>query len=238
MKPVVKTEKVFTGKQSYEIFDDSLMLEGLPVGVYMLEFETAPSTEVIRHLYYVTDLYLLAESQPDARMRYAVVNGMTGQPVAGAHLRILEHESYNKTNTYNVKTDDKGEYLFDQSRNLRCDVYAFTDKDKACPEMNASNQFRYYSVSRVDQQTVILTDRAIYRPGQTVHAAVMIYNIEEGYKHEAREGARVRMVLKDANWKEIIRLFSQKIAQNTKGDLSLFLYAREKPRLLRKSLKA
>ena len=43
---------------------------------------------------------------------------------------------------------------------------------------------------------------------------------------------------KDANWKEIIRLFSQKIAQNTKGDLSLFLYAREKTWLLRKSLKA
>jgi hypothetical protein len=208
-KPVVKTEKVFTGKQSYDIFNDSLTLESLPVGLYMLEFSSSPSTEVIRHLYFVTDLYLLAESQPDGNMRYAVVNGTTGQPVANAQLRITEHISYNKTNVVNVKTNAKGEYLLDRERNLRYDVYAYTDYDKACPEMNSSNQYRYYSDVKVAQRTAILTDRAIYRPGQTVHAAVMVYDVEDGYKHRATVGKSVTMTLRDANRKELKKIDGQ-----------------------------
>ena len=164
-QPVVKTEKVFTGQQPYEIFKDSLTLENLPKGLYMLEFSSSPSTDVIRHLYYVTDLYLLAESQPDGKMRYAVVNGTTGQPVAGASLRITEHIGYNKTNVIDVKTNAQGEYLLNREKNVRYDVYAYTKDDKACPEMNVSNQYRYYTGGKQVQQTVILTDRAIYRPG-------------------------------------------------------------------------
>ena len=92
----VKVERVYTGKQPYDIFKDSLTLEGLPVGVYMLEFSTNPSTEVIRQLYFVTDVYTVAESLPDKTTRYVVVSATTGQPIANAHLRIEEYVSYNK----------------------------------------------------------------------------------------------------------------------------------------------
>ena len=200
----VKVERLFLGKQPYEMFEDSLTLEGLPVGVYMLEFSTNPSTEIIRQLYFVTDVYTIAESQPKGVTRYVTVSATTGQPIAGAHLRIEEYISYNKRETSNVRTDAKGEYLYQsKNNNGRCEVFAYTDNDKACPEMNVANLYRYYENDRVIQRTEIFTDRAIYRPGQTVHAAAVVYDVTDGYKHAATQGKQVTFSLRDANRKEL-----------------------------------
>ena len=207
IKPLLGTpitvEKAFAGKRPYELFEDSLTLEGLPIGVYMLEFSTIPSTEIIRLLYFVTDVYTIAESQPDSVVRYVTVSATTGQPIAGAHLRIKEFISYNKFDTSKVRTNAKGEYLFKRKNNGRCEVFAYTDNDKACPEMNVANRYRYYKNNDQPERTEVYTDRAIYRPGQTVHVAAMIYQVLEDCKHAAKQGKRVTFSLRDANRKEL-----------------------------------
>ena len=198
----VKYQKTFSGKEAYELFEDSLTLEGLPVGVYMLEFSSNPTTDVVRHLYFVTDVYTLSESQPGKKTRYVVVSATTGQPIEGAHLRIRRYVSYNKDTTTTVKTDKNGEYI-DDSQQVRTEVFAYTDNDRACPEMNRANQFRYYDNVQKVQQMSIFTDRAIYRPGQVVHVSVMVYDVTDGYQHQATKGKKVKIVLRDANWKEL-----------------------------------
>ena len=199
----VKVERVFTGQQPYDIFKDSLTLEGLPIGVYMLEFSTNPSTQVIRRLYFVTDVYTMAESLPDKTTRYVVVSATTGQPIANAHLRIEEYISYNKNDISDVRTDAKGEYLYKSKHNGRCEVFAFTDDDKACPEMNVANRYRYYEDNYNPERTDVFTDRAMYRPGQTVHAAAMMYKVTDGYKHDVIQGRQLTFSLLDANGKEV-----------------------------------
>ena len=199
----VKVDRVFLGKQPYEIFKDSLTLEGLPIGVYMLEFTTNPSTQVIRQLYFVTDVYTMAESLPDKTTRYVVVSATTGQPIANAHLRIQEYISYNKYDTSNVRVNDKGEYLYKSKHNGRCEVFAFTDDDKFCPEMNVANRYRYYEENYNPDRTNVFTDRSIYRPGQTVHAAAMMYKVTDGYKHDVIQGRQLTFHLLDANRKEV-----------------------------------
>ena len=67
----------FTGHEDYEVFEDSLQLEGLSPGVYLLEFSTQPQTEVSRMLYYVSGLRLMTEAQPDNSIRYVVVDVTT-----------------------------------------------------------------------------------------------------------------------------------------------------------------
>ena len=68
----MKTTKQFGQHMPYELFDDSLTLKGLPAGMYMVEMTTAPTTEVVRTLYHVTDVYTMAEAQPDGKIRYVV----------------------------------------------------------------------------------------------------------------------------------------------------------------------
>ena len=201
----VKIERKYEGKEAYEFFEDSLVLEPLPVGVYMLEFTTNPSTNVVRKLYFVSDVYTLAESQPDGNTRYVVVNATTGQPIAGANLRVKQYISYNNYSTVVLKTDKNGEALYEPKAgsSSRCEVFAYTDSDEACPDMNSANRYRYYDADKQIQRTCIYTDRSIYRPGQTVHASALVYNVIDGYKHSAEEGKRVTFSLRDANWKEI-----------------------------------
>ncbi len=194
--------RTFSGKEPYELFEDSLTLPGLPVGVYMVEFTTAPSTEPVRSLYYVTDVYTIMESQPDA-LRYVVVRASTGQPIAGAHLRIRE-KNYANEHVLNVVTDAKGEYLLKTDRpRYQREVFAYTEHDKACPELNANNQYSYYNGQDDVHRTCIYTDRSIYRPGQTIHAAAILYEVQKGMEHAVTTNKHVTFVLNDANGKKV-----------------------------------
>ena len=194
--------RTYTGKKPYEFFEDSLTLPALPVGVYMVEFISAPTTQPVRRLYYVTDVYTIMESQPEA-LRYVVVHASTGQPIAGAHLRIKER-NYGNDHVLNVVTDAKGEYLLKTDRPHRQrEVFAYTADDKACPELNASNQYSYYQGQDQVSRTCIYTDRSIYRPGQTVHAAAIIYEVQKGMEHAVTAHKHVNFVLNDANGKKV-----------------------------------
>ena len=206
MEGVVSEQKrEYTGHQPYEFFEDSMTLEGLPVGVYMVEFRSSPSTEIIRHLYHVTDLYTIAEDQPAKEgVRYVVVNATTGQPIAGAHLRIRDYTTYaHYEESYGV-TDAKGEYLYkrrDISR--RQEVFTWTDQDEACPPMNNGNHFTFYQNREIENRVCIYTDRAIYRPGQKVFASALLYQVANGMDQKVREGKSVKFQLRDANYKVV-----------------------------------
>ena len=201
-KPVMQETKQFGERTAYDLYEDSLTLKGLPVGMYMVEITTAPATEVVRTLYHVTDLYTIAETQPNGKIRYVVVNATTGQPVEGAHLKIKERESYRNEKTYLAVTNDKGEYMFTTKDVTRTrSVFAYTDADKASAVMRGTNRYNFFDVYRNMQQRVIFTDRSIYRPGQTVHASVMAYQVVNGIEQTVCAKTTVKFELRDTNWK-------------------------------------
>ena len=202
---VQRQESVYEGKEPYDFFKDTLTLEGLPVGVYMVEFQTNPSTETIRSLYHVTDVYVIAEPQPvEEGTRYVVVSASTGQPIPNAKLHIKEHISYNKFKETDAVANENGEYIYKaKDADHHREVFAYTDTDKACIPLNDRNSYSYYGNEHLDHRTCIYTDRSIYRPGQTVHASLILYNIIDGINHEVRAQAPVKLTLRDANYKVV-----------------------------------
>ena len=199
---VYETTRHFSGHQPYDVFEDSLVIEGLPVGVYMLEFSSQPSTQVTRRLYFVTDVFVMSEAQPDETMRYVVVKASTGQPIANAKVQIRENSGVN-AKTHKLTTDEKGECFF-KAESRRVEVFAYTDTDNACPEQNLFGRYSYNDNGRREsRETVIYTDRAIYRPGQTVRASAMVYDVYNGFEHKAVANASVNMILRDANNKVV-----------------------------------
>ena len=58
---------------------------------------------------------------------------------------------------------------------MECELWAYTADDKACPPCSQWGMFLFDNGERHDRKTSIFTDRAIYRPGQTVHVAVVRY---------------------------------------------------------------
>ena len=202
---VYEATREYTGKTSYEFFEDAITMKGLPVGVYMLEFQSNPKTEIVRRLYFVSDVYTIAEDQPSPEgVRYVVVSSRTGQPIAGAHLHIKEYTTYAAFDEFDVVTDAQGECIFktrDVSR--RREVFTYTDTDKACPVLSENNQYGYYSGEELVKRTCIYTDRAIYRPGQKVFVNAILYQVEHGMEQKAQSHVTVNFQLRDANNKVV-----------------------------------
>ena len=188
----------FTGKREYDIFEDSLTLQGLPVGVYLLEFKSQPSTQVSRSFCFVSDLRVMVESLPKEQRRYVVVNATTGQPVAGATLQ-LSHR-VNNTPSVTLTTDKNGECLYDMGNKRLSRIYVSTSNDQACPPIEVYGNFSYYANDRELQQVAVYTDRALYRPGQKVQAAAILYKVKHGHEHEVVAGKTLTARLFDANY--------------------------------------
>ena len=206
--PTLTQTRTYSGKKEFELYKDSLTLSGLPVGVYMMEVETQPTTDVSRSLFYVSDVRVMMQALPhnhDNQLRYVVVNATTGKPIAGAKLRLMNNRAYGEYKTVaTLTTGSNGEAIY-YCKNQERPNYAFatTADDRACPETNVYGNFNYYDNSRTINQVAIYTDRSIYRPGQTVHVSAILYSVQNGFEHEVRAGKQIKVLLRDANYKVV-----------------------------------
>ena len=201
--PEVTKTLTFTGHPDYETFEDSILLPGLPVGVYLIEMESEPASQVSRRLYYVSNVRTMVEALPNNDLRYVVVDATEGQPVKGASIELKGYVNGRNDQIITLKTDDKGEATYKCEKSRPTQLYAYTPTDKACPTMNNYNSFSFYEGNKNAKRTNVFTDRAIYRPGQTVHVAVVHYEVTEGFKQKVLEGQQVKIELHDANGEEI-----------------------------------
>jgi uncharacterized protein YfaS (alpha-2-macroglobulin family) len=82
-------------------------------------------------------------------------------------------------------------------------VFAYTDSDKACPPLNESGRYDFSTYNDYEQLTNIYTDRAIYRPGQTVHVSALKYEVRNGMEQAVSEKNTVHFIIRDANYEVI-----------------------------------
>lgn len=198
--PHMTQTRTYVGKKPYEVYEDSLMLEGLPAGVYMLEMETSPQTQTSRLLYFVSDVRLLVLGQPEKQMRYVAVNATTGQPLKNAKLKITTYKGYKKPKGVEpLTTDQKGELLYNCKDERPSQAYVYTDDDHSCPPMNAYGYYGYYENKNTLNYTFVYTDREIYRPGQTVHVAAIYFTSRYGFENKVTANRKVTFDLRDAN---------------------------------------
>ena len=202
--PELSLQRTYEGKKDYELFNDTLTLAALPVGVYMMEAESAPQTEVSRTLFFVSDVRVLSQALPGNRIRFVAVSATTGQPLPGAQLRLMRGYGYaEKKTTTTITTGKNGEYVYQVEGNSPNLVFATHGDDRACQPMDFYNHFGYYDLSRTLERTNVYTDRAIYRPGQTVQVAAIIYKVENGFEHQVVAAKKVTVRLRDVNYKVV-----------------------------------
>ncbi|MCR5078257.1 MAG: alpha-2-macroglobulin, partial [Prevotella sp.] len=198
--------RTFSGYKDYEVLKDTFNLPVLPVGVYLLEF-TSSSPKVIQRnvLYFVSSLYVLSEGQPGRRIRYVVVDAITGQPVAGAKVQLTTDGSYGRKPTVQTLTTNKeGEASYAYAGSQPDDVYVYTDNDRSFPSTSLWSSYGFNQYEAGKKVSNVYTDRRIYRPGQTVHASVIVYHeMREGLKTKAEAGKTFELILRDTNYKKV-----------------------------------
>ena len=200
----------YYGRPDYEEVKDSFEIGGnLPLGAYLMEV-TSDNTGIApqRELFYVSNLAVMIQQLPDDRHRYVVVNATDGQPVPGAKIVLYDRNYDDKTGKFKrviharMTTDDQGEAYF---KNVDGNVLISTSNDKFTPAKDIYlSRARYYEKKDDETKYQLFTDRAIYRPGQKVHATAVSYIVKKGLDASVPgKSMELKFILRDANWKQV-----------------------------------
>ena len=200
----------YYGRPDYEEVKDSIEIGGnLPLGAYLMEV-TSDNTGIApqRELFYVSNLAVMIQQLPDDRHRYVVVNATDGQPVPGAKIVLYDRNYDDKTGKFKrliharMTTDAQGEAYF---KNVDGNVLISTSNDKFTPAKDIYlSRARYYEKKDDEVKYQLFTDRAIYRPGQKVHATAVSYIVKKGLDASVPgKSMELKFILMDANWKQV-----------------------------------
>ena len=202
--------KSYYGRPNYEEVKDSIEIGGnLPLGAYLMEV-TSDNTGIApqRLLFYVSDLAVMIQQLPDDRHRYVVVNATDGQPVPGAKIVLYDRSYDDKMGKFKrliharLTTDAQGEAYF---KNVDGKVLIYTSTDKFAPAKDIYlSRARYYEKKDDEVKYQLFTDRAIYRPGQKVHATGVSYIVKKGLDASVPgKSMELKFILRDVNWKQV-----------------------------------
>lgn len=200
----------YYGRPDYEEVKDSIEIGGnLPLGAYLMEV-TSDNTGIApqRELFYVSNLAVMIQQLPDDRHRYVVVNATDGQPVPGAKIMLYDRDYDVKTGKWKrlvharLTTDENGEAYF---KNVDGNVLISTSNDKFTPAKDIYlSRARYYEKKDDETKYQLFTDRAIYRPGQKVHATAVSYIVKKGLDASVPgKSMELKFILRNANWKQV-----------------------------------
>ena len=215
----------YYGRPNYEEVKDSIEIGGnLPLGAYLMEV-TSDNTGIApqRELFYVSNLAVMIQQLPDDKHRYVVVNATDGQPIAGAKIELYEKDYDFKTKKdkrtvhARLTTDENGEAYF---KNVDGEVLISTNNDKFTPAKYIYlSRTRYYEKKDNETKYQVYTDRALYRPGQKVHATAISYTVKKGLDASVPgKSMELKFVLSDANWKQVAE---QKVTTDEYGTASV-----------------
>lgn len=171
---------------------DSLRLDA---GHYVVILKGQNLKEAVSE-FHLTSLRMFALDMPGNKSRIHVVNNKTGQPVPGAKLRYeIDDKKFNAT------TDHNGEYDIDTDRRSITNLEAYLNDDDYTDDIfiswprDGSEQYKHY-------QYKIFTDRAIYRPGQTVYASGIVFT-QSGDTTKVVPNSVTTFYLYDANNRKV-----------------------------------
>ena len=200
----------YYGRPDYEEVKDSIEIGGnLPLGAYLMEV-TSDNTGIApqRELFYVSNLAVMIQQLPDDRHRYVVVNATDGQPIAGAKIELYDQwygfktKKDKRTVHARLTTDENGEAYF---KNVDGNILISTSNDKFTPAQNIFlSRDRYYEKKDNETKYQVYTDRALYRPGQTVHVTAIRFVNMKGIDAKVPVGRdELDFGLCNASWKEV-----------------------------------
>ena len=187
-------------------------------GVYILQI--VPDAEMARtddKFLVSTRFKVLTLDLGDDRMEVVTLDARSGQPIADA--KVSFYSSYDEKNRKvmaEVLTDAGGKAVLPWQSGIRSYV-ARKGRDTGMMPQNVYMNHSYYGIKDTDwRQMALLTDRSLYRPGQTVHVKGIAYK-QNSDSAQVLQGVDYELVLLDANRKE---LATRKVRTNDFGSFA------------------
>lgn len=203
---LVKASKVNASGEIPFSADSKASIGILPKGTYVvIPSATANSKGIYptilndtwRQPFSVSDISVMTLQGPDASTRVFVVDGANGKPIEGAQVKVFSKKDYSSPRTLmnTLSTDKDGSVTVKAER---FDIEASFNGSKW------RSDSQYYNSSYRQDTTLrrfaqILTDRAIFHPGDSISAAVIAYS-SKNFKRWLDKEKQLKIELRDANY--------------------------------------
>lgn len=197
--------------------EDSIQWTAPGVGRYAIVY-TATTTEPEAQnktatdqyqLFRVTALKTITHFLTNSQLEVITVDAESGQPLAGTQVTLYAEEARNSARKQlgASTSDNEGRTVFknvsrENRRRLMLEVAR--GSDTFYPEETLWGGNSSASEDRISTVLRLYTDRAIYRPGQTVHIGGIAYS-QQHWDAQTAADKKYELVLRDANWKDVSR---------------------------------
>lgn len=195
-------------------------LPPLPVGTYVLVASPTPFnkkfTGMSQMFFQVTHFGCMHRNNIDETTLF-VFDRETGKPIENQDVTVGFSRNYNPNNLVQKKTyttDERG--AISVPKNKEYTILRYSLKKGKDHFENAFDTYRYFSKNEESTTCKLFTDRAIYRPGQTIYYKGIVMMTGGDDPHVLPQ-KNVTIILKDANFQEVGRA---EVATNDFGSFS------------------
>lgn len=204
---LVKASKVNASGEIPFSADSKASVGTLPKGSYVVIPSATPDSKGIystilndtwRQPFSVSDISVMTLQGPDALTRVFVVDGANGKPIEGVQVKIFSKKNYSSPRVLlNTLTTDKEGSVTVKAE--RFDIEASFNGSKWSSDSQYYNS-SYRQDSTLRRSAQILTDRAIFHPGDSISAAVIAY-CSQNFNRWIDKEKQLKIELRDANYK-------------------------------------
>jgi uncharacterized protein YfaS (alpha-2-macroglobulin family) len=204
-------------------------IEALPLGFYVLLTSTSTDFTFEKEAvaitpFWVSNLSYLTRNTDKGGLEFFVINRESGNPLKGVSAKLY-YEKYNYSTRKNEwisigtkTTDENGNFSVLSSKEYR-NIYAdfFYEKDR----LNTQDSYYQYHYSEPEEKTrvksIFFTDRAIYRPGQTVYFKGIVIESDQKKNNKIKTDYKSTVEFYDVNNQKVANL---KLTTNEYGTFS------------------
>ncbi len=208
-RPAVSWSWDLPATEDYQMRDFAAEPDKMPpAGSYFLLSSANKSfsdedNQVLFTQFWVSDLALILRPRNGAGMVEGfVLQADSGKPIKKATVRSWTRGRRGFVNRPVIRTDQNG--MFKITGNRESVVIMAEHKKQRVATGNAIGLYTYNYRPKERKQTVFFTDRAIYRPGQTIQYKGISFSLDpQSNKYSVMAGHRLTVTLLDVNGKEI-----------------------------------
>ncbi len=214
-------------KKDYQIHNSNLKIDALPFGKYIVvagtssDFTTEKNAVAYARFWMTNMSYSFQNNNKGTQL--LIVDSESGKGLDGITVQQYVSESYRHENEYKKYADyiskNGGEVMMPSNKSFNSNNYffKFSKGEDVYFTDNATYFYQrnqYVEPTRI--RTTFFTDRAIYRPGQTVYFKGIVLKTN-GNKHSVVPNTKRTITLYDVNYQKIANV---KVVTNEFGTFS------------------
>ena len=189
--------RVESGKD-YKYAESYVSLPALKAGKYLLLVSPSQDFKVDGFMAYevnVTDMYLIQNGQEGL-----LLDRRTGKPIAGQELKLINKAQKGGTLLERAHTDSTGRYRF-TTKEYKWSYKIFIERDGYTLDANYGYAHEPADTT-MNLSATICTDRPIYKPGDTLQVAVVVYR-SNGLDAQVAANEQMELLLSDPNYQDV-----------------------------------